>query len=126
MGDPVQLVRDPDERLGQLAGGDSRGGALLEQEGGMKLKTRERRFEGIPVREAKAAMHVQPSREDIRGATREDPENCAYARALKRTLDCQHVYVFKTVAYVESLDEKGQTIMLRYVVRSYAQDYLLR
>jgi hypothetical protein len=92
----------------------------------MKLVKKDRRFNGIPVREARAAMHVQPSREDIRGATKEDPENCAYARCLKRTLDCKNVFVFRSIAYIETLDERGNPVMERYMVRSYAQEYLLK
>lgn len=78
------------------------------------------------MREARASMHVQPNKRDIEGATREDPENCAYARCLKRTLECKNVFVFRSIAYIETLDEQGKTIMERYVVRTYAQDYLLR
>jgi len=81
---------------------------------------------GIPVREARAAMHVQPNKDDIKGATKEDPENCAYARCLKRTLDCQNVFVFRSVAYVETLDEQGNRLMERYMVRKHAKDYLLK
>jgi hypothetical protein len=86
----------------------------------------QRRFKGIPVREARASMHVQPNKADIAGATREDPENCAYARCLKRTLDCQNVFVFRSIAYIETLDEAGRSIMERYCVRQYAQEYLLK
>jgi hypothetical protein len=92
----------------------------------MSKQRKERRFNGIPVSEARAALHVQPNREDIRGATREDPENCAYARCLKRILDCRNVFVFRSVAYVETLDEKGQPIMERYTVRQHAKEYLLK
>ena len=89
-------------------------------------KIKERKFNGIPVREARAAMHVQPNKEDIRGATREDPENCAYARCLRRTLDCGNVFVFRSVAYIQTLDEKGKPIMERYSVRKHAKDYLTK
>lgn len=89
-------------------------------------KIKDRKFNGIPVREARAAMHVQPNRDDIKGATREDPENCAYARCLKRTLDCKNVFVFRSIAYVETLDERGKRIMERYTVKKHAKDYLLR
>jgi hypothetical protein len=85
-----------------------------------------RKFRGIPVQEARAALHVQPNKADIQGATREDPENCAYARALKRTLDCKNVFVFSMYAYIETLNETGNRIMERYVVRKYAKEYLLR
>jgi hypothetical protein len=90
------------------------------------MKHKPRLFRGIPVREARASLHVQPNREDIKGATREDPENCAYARCIKRTLDCKSVFVFKGIAYIQTLDHKGQEIMERYDVRHYARDYLLR
>lgn len=85
-----------------------------------------RQFRGIPIQEAKASIHVQPNDSDIKGATKESPDNCAYARCLKRNLDAANVFVFKTVAYVESLNERGQTVMLRYIVKTYARDYLLR
>jgi hypothetical protein len=71
-------------------------------------------------------MHVQPNKDDIKGATREDPENCAYARCLKRTLDCTNVFVFRSIAYIETLDERGASVMERYSVRKYAKEYLLR
>jgi hypothetical protein len=94
----------------------------------MQAKTRikDRKFNGIPVREARAAMHVQPNRDDIKGATREDPENCAYARCLKRTLECGNVFVFRSIAYIETLDERGNPLMERYAVRRYAKEYLLK
>jgi hypothetical protein len=92
----------------------------------MKPQRKERKFNGIPVKEARAAMHVQPNKADIAGATREDPENCAYARCLRRTLDCRNVFVFRSIAYVETLDEKGQPLMERYAVRRHAKEYLLR
>jgi hypothetical protein len=90
------------------------------------MKKQERKFKNIPVREARAAMHVQPNRDDIKGATKEDPENCAYARCLKRTLDCTNVFVFRSIAYVETLDERGKPVLERYSVRSYAREYLLK
>jgi hypothetical protein len=89
-------------------------------------KPTQRKFDGIPVREARAAIHVQPNREDIKGAVREDPENCAYARCLRRTLDAPNVFVFRSIAYVQTLDERGKPIMERYAVRRYAKEYLLR
>jgi hypothetical protein len=93
----------------------------------MKQKrVNQRKLNGIPVREARAAIHVQPNKEDIRGATREDPENCAYARCLRRTLDCKTVFVFLSFAYIETLDEKGNPIIERYNVRKHAKAYLLK
>ncbi|HET9374288.1 MAG TPA: hypothetical protein VFO40_04910 [Chthoniobacterales bacterium] len=90
------------------------------------MKKYERKFARLPIREARASLHVQPNKWDIKDAVKEDPENCAYARCLRRTLECQHVFVFKTVAYIETLDEKGRPVMQRYIVRHYAREYLLR
>lgn len=85
-----------------------------------------RAFQGIPVREARASLHVQPNKDDIKGATKEDPTNCAYARCLRRTLECTVVYVFKSIAYIQTLDERGKASLERYVVRHYAREYLLK
>jgi hypothetical protein len=85
-----------------------------------------RKFRGIPVREARASMHVQPTKADISGAVREDPENCAYAQCLKRVMECQAVFIFRTIAYVQTLNENGAEIMERYTVKTYAREYILR
>lgn len=97
----------------------------------MKKRTRPskfqpRMFKGIPVREARASIHVQPNQGDINKSTRESPVNCAYARCLKRTLDAPNVFIFKTIAYIQTLDEAGNAIMERYMVKTYARDYLMR
>lgn len=83
-------------------------------------------FRGIPIREARASIHVQPNDKDIKGATQESPDNCAYARCLRRTMEAPNVYVFKTIAYIQTLDERGIPIIERYMVRSYARDYIMR
>jgi hypothetical protein len=83
-------------------------------------------FKGFPIWEARASLHVQPNDKDISGATKEDPENCAYARCLRRTLSAANVFVFKTTAYVQTLNEKGENVMERFKVKTYAREYLLR
>jgi hypothetical protein len=85
-----------------------------------------RHYQGLPVREARANLLVQPSKKDIEGASPEDPTNCAYARCLKRTLECKTVFVFKSIAYIETLDEKGKPVLERYVVKQHAREYLLK
>ena len=85
-----------------------------------------RHYQGLPVREARASIIVQPSKSDINGASPEDPTNCAYARCLKRTLECKTVFVFRSVAYIETLDEKGRRYLERYVVRQHAREYLMK
>lgn len=80
----------------------------------------------MPVVEAKASIHVQPNAKDIAGATREDPTNCAYARCLRRTYDANSVWVFSTVAYLETLDREGKPILERFIVRKYAREYIVK
>lgn len=84
-----------------------------------------RHYQGLPVREARASLLVQPSKKDIDAAVAEDPTNCAYARCLKRTLECKTVFVFKSIAYIETLDEKGRPVLERYVVRRHAREFLV-
>src|ERR1700756_4767574 len=91
-----------------------------------KYKNKVRMYRGLTVREARAAMHVQPSSKDIAGATEEDPTNCAYARGIKRTPNAPSVFIFKTVAYIQTLDEQGNAIMERYIVKKYAREYLIK
>lgn len=83
-------------------------------------------FRNIPIEEAKASLHVQPNEKDISGATKEDPANCMYARCLRRVLDAPNVYVFKTIAYIQTLNEKGEPRMRRYMVKSYARERLIQ
>lgn len=93
----------------------------------MPIKRRHRKnreFKGIPVREARAALHVQPNQRDIDGATKESPTNCAYARCIRRTMESPNTFVFKTVAYIQTLDEAGKPIMERYIVKRYAREYI--
>jgi len=83
-------------------------------------------FRGLPVREARASIHVQPNSDDISGAVKEDPQNCAYARCLKRTLQAKDVFIFRSRAYIQTLDEKGNPIMERFLVKKHARDYIVR
>lgn len=107
--------------------------ATLKNHNKQAMKTRPRpskfqtrQYRGIPIREARASIHVQPNAKDIAGATQESPDNCAYARCLKRTYEAANVYVFKTVAYIQTLDEEGKPVIERYLVKTYARDYLMR
>jgi hypothetical protein len=89
-----------------------------------KQPEKERFFEGLPVREARGNLLVKPSRGDIQIAKRYDPENCAYAVCLKRMLQVQRVWVYTSVAYVETLDEDGNPILERYIVKNHAHAYI--
>jgi hypothetical protein len=85
---------------------------------------KQRYFQGLRVREGRGDILVQPNRGDIAEARRHDPENCAYAVCIKRMLQTSRVYVYTTVCYIQTLDEKGEPILERYVVRNHAHAYI--
>jgi hypothetical protein len=91
-----------------------------------KFSDKARYFQGLRVREGRGDILVQPNRGDITQARKHDPENCAYAICLKRMLQTSRVYVYTTVCYVQTLDEKGEPILERYVVRNHAHAYIQR
>jgi hypothetical protein len=80
-----------------------------------------RKYHGMPQQEATADLHVQPLLEDIENAKRGDPENCVFARCLKRVLHTSTAVIFKSTAYVEVLSEKGDKILRRYTIDGAAR-----
>ena len=90
----------------------------------IKDKSNSRRFRGMPVREAKATLKLQPDADDIKNAKRGDPTECAYALCLKRTLHTDSVFIYKNIAYVGSLDDKGNPIFERYMIRAVARRFI--
>ena len=90
----------------------------------MIAKTYNRRFRGMPVREAVGILRVQPLQEDIENAVPEDPERCAYSLCLRRLLHTNSVYIYKSIAYVQTLDEGGNKIFERYRIKGAARKYI--
>jgi hypothetical protein len=91
-----------------------------------RSKKQQRYFQGLRVQEGRGDILVQPNRGDIAEARKHDPENCAYAVCLKRMLQTSRVYVYTTVCYVQTLDERGEQILERYMVRDHAHAYIQR
>jgi hypothetical protein len=89
-----------------------------------KIIRAERVFMGMPVQDAEADILVQPTRGDIAKGIKGDPEQCAYAQCVKRMLNARVVFVYHTVAYVEALTEKGDSVLLRYTIRDGTKEYL--
>ena len=79
-----------------------------------RIKKPKRTFMGLPVEEANAPLYVQPNDKDIHGATKGDPENCMYARCIKRCYGSAHCVIFKEIAYVQLVNEKGQRVYRRF------------
>jgi hypothetical protein len=88
------------------------------------INTKSRFYNGIPVRDARADMFVQPLSEDIQQAVQGDPENCAYARCIKRTMHSQTVFIYKNVAYIQTLDEDGNPLIQRWIISQRARRYI--
>jgi hypothetical protein len=88
------------------------------------IQSRQRMFQGLPVKEGRSDILVQPTARDIKAAIRHDPENCAYAICLRRMLETSRVFVYTSVAYVETMDERGNHIMERYIVRDHAHAWV--
>jgi hypothetical protein len=78
----------------------------------------------LRVVDAPQPLLVRPNQEDIDGAIRGDPENCIYARALRRMLGVHHVFIYQETAYVEVLDEEGNHFLNRYKLGTKAQNYV--
>jgi hypothetical protein len=82
-------------------------------------------LDGKTVKEAAADLIVVPQKEDIQGATKHDPQNCAFARACARAYGSSKVLFLGTVAYVELPDSKGKKIVERFVLPAAARQYIV-
>ena len=83
-----------------------------------------RSWRGVPVREARWDILVVPLEEDIAKAVKGDPEHCAFAECLRRTLKSRTVFIYKRVAYIETRDEGGGRIIERYIVKGAPAKYI--
>ena len=81
-------------------------------------------FGDMEVAEATEALHIQPQRCDIKNAKRDDPANCAFSRACQRMYDSSVVLFFRTVAYVDLLDEHGVRKVHRFRIEPPAQEFI--
>ena len=79
-------------------------------------------WRNVPVVDATELMTLFPKKFDLEKATPGDPENCVYARCIKRVLpNARRVRVWRGVALVESKNKKGETIALRYTISASGQ-----
>lgn len=84
----------------------------------------QRMFQGMPVRDAKEAIRVQPDSMDIKLAKRGDPNHCAYAECLRRQWKTDNVWIFKRTAYMQVLDEHGLPVVERFTIGNGGQKYI--
>lgn len=66
-----------------------------------------RTFGELPVVDALGDMLIMPTNEDIEKAVPADPEHCVFSECCRRTLGSLSVVFFKTCAYVDIPNPKG-------------------
>lgn len=83
-------------------------------------------YDDWPVTDATMPLFIDPTIDDIKHAIRGDPDNCAYAISLKRTLGIDHTHMWRSSALVQATNAKGKKLnaYIRYVIRGAAYAYL--
>ncbi len=79
-------------------------------------KLLKRIFGGLPVVDAKRELRVFAGAKDIKSAKRKDPTNCVWAKACRRLYGSRTVAFFRTVAYIELRDPKGNPRIERFTL----------
>src|SRR5215469_3175462 len=76
-------------------------------------------WKNVPVFDATMMICLFPQKPDVEDATPGDPENCAYARCIKRVWPhARRVRIWRNVALVETTNNRGETIAERYIISS--------
>jgi hypothetical protein len=76
-------------------------------------------WKNVSVIDATEAICLFPQTPDLEYAQPGDPENCVYAKCIKRVWpNSRRVRIWRGVALVETTDKHGQTIAHRYIISS--------
>jgi hypothetical protein len=82
-------------------------------------------WRNVPVVDATEMICLFPQKPDLENAQPGDPENCVFARCIKRVWpNSRRVRIWRGVALVETKDRHGQTIAERYIISSKGQKAL--
>lgn len=84
----------------------------------------QRFFGDLEVIDAAHELRIQPNTQDISGAVKGDPQNCAFARCLGRTLGSAHALFFNRVAYVDMLGPDGKRRVERFCMSPEAREFV--
>lgn len=89
------------------------GGRSKEQQAAI-----ERRWKGVPVRDADSDLLIFVSEDDVREATPGDPESCAASLACKRLYGSTGVEFFHKAAYVDlpDPDDHNRRVVMRFIL----------
>lgn len=89
------------------------------------LKLTDEFWQNVPVQDAVEPLVLFPKMLDLQTATPGDPENCVYAKCVKRVIPkARRVRIWRSVALVESRNSAGETIALRYSISKNGQKVL--
>ncbi len=68
----------------------------------------------LPVADATFNMPIFVLEEDVRGASKKDPQHCVFARACRRAFHSEHVLFWRTVAYLDLPGTDGKRTVFRF------------
>jgi hypothetical protein len=91
-----------------------------------QTKALQRVFNGLPVIDAKTPLRFFVSSADIQGADRKDPANCVIARACRRLFNSTTVLFWRSIAYVETIDENDKHQVERFVLNQITRRRIAR
>jgi hypothetical protein len=83
-------------------------------------------WKNVPIVDATEMICLFPKKIDLENAEPGNPENCVYARCIKRVWpNSRRVRIWRGVALVETKDQHGETIAKRYIVSSKGRKSLM-
>jgi hypothetical protein len=83
-------------------------------------------WRNVPVVDATEMLCLFPKKIDLEEAEPGNPENCVYAKCIKRVWpNSRRVRIWRNVALVETKNEHGQTIAKRYIVPAKGRKALM-
>jgi hypothetical protein len=84
-------------------------------------------WKNVPIVDATKMICLFPKRIDLENAEPGNPENCVYARCVKRVLpNARRVRIWRNVALIETKDSHGRTIAERYIVSTKGKKALMQ
>lgn len=79
-------------------------------------QTLRKKFGDLRIIEAKTPLRLQPVPQDAEGAEAKCPDNCILVHTAARMFGCKGAIFWKTSAYLDLLDDKGDRNVERFIV----------
>lgn len=84
-----------------------------------------RMFGDLPVRDARHELRVFALPCDIKDAKTGDPSQCVFAKACHRLFDAKKVFFFRSVAYLDLLQDDGNRVIERFIVPEKVKNLII-